>query len=204
VVYNHRFEDRGSPLEINIQRESAQCLKCGATFQHKEKHHSLLRIENKDFLREDYCLGCWSDDFEKDSDGVYSSWETRYHDLSVVRATPHEQFMPMLNLCYESIAEGGAEGESMAYMCALILRRQKVFRFVREEKEEEGERRSVLVFLDKHNDTQMRIVDPELTDGQMHEVKQRLEKKISPEEQAVTEEGSEAEGAEEGREANDE
>ncbi len=195
-------------MEINIQRESAQCLKCGASFQHEEKHHSLLKIEDKDFLREDYCLGCWSERSDQPgegSDGVYSSWETRYHDPSVATATPQEQFLPLLNLCYESIVEGGSNGESMAYMCALILRRQKIFRFVREEKEEEGERRSVLVFLDKHNGTQMRIVDPELTDAQLQEVKQRLEEKISPEEQASEEEDQEAQEAEaEGREADDE
>ncbi len=194
-------------MEINIQRESAQCLKCGATFQHEEKHHSLLRIEDKNFLREDYCLGCWSEQPEqpanKTPDGIYSSWETRYHDPSVAKATPQEQFLPLLNLCYESIAEGGFAGESMAYMCALILRRQKIFRFVRETKEEEGERRSVLVFLDKHNDTQMRIVDPGLTDVQMQDVKERLEEKISPREQATDGEGPEATGEEEGKEADD-
>ena len=190
-------------MEINIQRESAQCLKCGATFQHEEKHHSLLRIEVKDFLREDYCLACWSKQPEqpanKGPDGIYSSWETRYTDPSVAKATPQEQFLPLLNLCYESIAEGGSAGESMAYMCALILRRQKIFRFAREEKEEEGERRSVLVFHDKHNDTQMRIVDPGLTDAQLQEVKLRLEEKISPEEPA----DPETEGEEEGKEADD-
>jgi hypothetical protein len=69
----------------------------------------------------------------------------------------------------------------MAYMCALILRRQKIFRFVREEKGEPPASRGVLVFHDKHNDTQVRIADPELTDSQLQEVKQRLEEKIGPE-----------------------
>lgn len=171
-------------MEIKIQKESARCLKCDAVFQHEEKHHSLLRIEEKEFIREDYCLGCWSERLngKENSDNTYSCWETRYHDPAIARATPLEQFLPLLNLCYESIAEGGPGGESMAYMCALILRRQKVFRFVREEREETGERRSVLVFLDKQNDTQIRIVDPQLTDSGLQEVKLRLEEKIGPDE----------------------
>lgn len=170
-------------MEITVQKGLSQCLRCGAAFQHDEKHHSLLRIEGKDFLREDYCLSCWSERSSKDNgERIYSYWETRYRDPAVARATPQEQFLPLLNLCYESIAEGSADAEAMAYMCALILRRQRVFRFVREEKESAPPSRSVLVFLDKHNDTQIRIVDPELTDSRLQEVKQALEEKIGPEE----------------------
>ena len=111
-------------MEINIQKKSSQCLRCSTEFRHDEKHHSLLRIEGNDFLREDYCLACWPERSTKDGeDQLYSCWETRYIDPSVAKATPQEQFLPLLNLCYESIAEGGTDGEAMAYMCALILRR---------------------------------------------------------------------------------
>lgn len=108
---------------------------------------------------------------------VYSHWETRYRDPAVARTTPKEQYMPLLNLCYESVAQSGFDAEAMAYVCALVLRRQKVFRFVREEKDE-ASGRTVLIFADKHNDTQMRIVDPQLTESQLREVKQRLEAHI--------------------------
>ena len=176
-------------VEINIQRESSRCLKCDMEFAHDQKHHSLLKIEGKEFLREDYCIKCWTERPDNDdASRVYSSWETKYCDPSVAKATPQEQFLPMLNLCYESIAEGGPEGEAMAYMCALILRRQKIFRFVREEKEEQEPHRSVLIFVDKHNDTQIGIVDPELTDSQLQEVKQALEEKIGPEEDQTDDE----------------
>jgi hypothetical protein len=173
----------GRPVDINIQKEASRCLRCSSEFKHDDKHHSLLKIEGKDFLREDYCADCWSERSGVDEDDrVYSYWETRYRDPAVAKATPTEQFLPLLNLCYESIAGGGPEGEAMAYMCALILRRQKVFRFVREEKKGPEPHRSVLIFLDKHNDTQIMIVDPELTDSQLQEVKQTLEEKIGPEE----------------------
>lgn len=178
-------------MEINIQKESARCLRCDLEFKHDQKHHSLLKIEGKDFLREDYCAGCWSErSGVDDSERVYSYWETKYQDPAVAKATPTEQFLPLLNLCYESIAKGGPEGEAMAYMCALILRRQRVFRFVREEKNDPEPHRSVLVFLDKHNDTQIRIIDPELTDSQLQEVKQALEEKIGPEEEQTDDEQS--------------
>ncbi|GAB4333370.1 MAG: hypothetical protein Kow0099_05260 [Candidatus Abyssubacteria bacterium] len=82
----------------------------------------------------------------------------------------------MLNLCYQSIAQG-EDGAPMAYLCALILRRQKVFKLVREEKENG---KTVLVFSDKHNDTQIRVTDPALSESQFEDVKRRLEEILGP------------------------
>lgn len=163
-------------MEIQIQKGSSCCMACNTPFEHDQKHYSLLRIEGNMFLRQDYCERCWSQKAVSETDEVYSCWQTRYRDPSVEEATPKAQFMPLLNLCYESIAEGGPEAEAMAYMCALILRRQKVFKFVREQREESG--RSVLVFADKHNDTQIKVVDPQLTDSQLEDVRRRLEELI--------------------------
>ena len=171
----------GHIVEINIQKKSSRCLKCGEEFRHEQEHHSLLMIEDKDFLREDYCEKCWSERSDgAEADNAYSCWKSKYVDPSVARETPSEQFLPLLNLCYESIAQGDADARAMAYMCALILRRQKVFRFVREEKEESPPT-SVLVFFDKHNDTQIRIVDPQLTESQLQDVRKRLEAMLGPE-----------------------
>ena len=175
------FEGAADIVEINIQKRSPQCLKCDELFRHDQKHYSLLKIDGKDFLREDYCEKCWREhSAEAGADQVYSYWETSFQDPAVARATPKEQFLPLLNLCYESIARGGPDAEAMAYMCALILRRQKVFRFVREEQEEQdgSPPRSILVFSDKHNDTQIRIVDPQLTESQLQDVRGRLEEQI--------------------------
>jgi hypothetical protein len=165
-------------MEIQLQKESSRCMQCDAAFRHEEKHFSLLRIEDELFIREDYCERCWPEcSAALDMGRVYSYWETKYRDPAVARATPREQFVPLLSLCYESIAQGDPEGEATAYLCALILRRQKVFRFLREEAEETSGR-TVLVFSDQHNDTQIRIIDPQLTDSQLQEVRQKIEERI--------------------------
>ncbi len=162
-------------VEIQIHKGSSECLRCRQPFVHNQKHYSLLRIEGVDFFREDYCEACWKEAaYPPESDEVYSHWETKYRDPAVERATPKEQFLPLLNICYESIAVGGPDAEGMVYVCALILRRQKVFRFIREERDESLSR-DVLVFLDKHHDTQLRIVDPHLTDSRLREIREKLE-----------------------------
>jgi hypothetical protein len=168
-------EFRETRVEIQIQKESSQCLACKERFKHDERHHSLLKIEGNIFLREDYCEGCWIRGAGSRGE-IYSHWQTRYRDPAVASATPKEQFLPLLNLCYEAIAQGEA-GAAMAYMCALMLRRQKVFKLVREEKENG---RSVLIFSDRHNDTQIRVLDPGLSESQFEDARRRLEEVIGP------------------------
>jgi hypothetical protein len=168
----------GGVVEIFIQKESTECMACNVAFAHEQKHYSMLRIDEDAFLREDYCEKCWAEHSNiSENDRVYSYWETKYRDPAVEKATPREQFIPLLNLCYESIAQGSADSEAMAYMCALILRRQKVFRFVREEKDDSS-KKNMMIFFDKHNDTQMRITDPHLTESQLEDVKHKLEERL--------------------------
>ncbi len=169
------FKNSGGAVEILIQKESSECMKCNKAFAHEQRHHSLLKIEGNTFLREDYCEKCWGNRSELMEDTrVYSYWETKYRDPAAEKTIPKEQFIPLLNLCYESIAKDGQEAEAMAYMCALILRRQKIFKFIREDRDN-STGKTMLVFLDKHNDTQIRITDPHLTDSELKDVKQRLE-----------------------------
>jgi hypothetical protein len=172
------FENAGVIVEIQIQKESSECIRCSQAFAHEQKHFSLLKIEDNTFLREDYCEKCWGERSDPTRNAhVYSYWETKYRDPAVEKALPKEQFIPLLNLCYESIALDGPDADAMAYMCALILRRQKIFRFIREEKNESSGK-SELVFADKYNDTQIRITDPQLTEAQLEEVKHTLEERL--------------------------
>ncbi len=165
-------------MEIQIQRQSSRCTACGVPFSHEQKHYSLLKIESPNFLREDYCEACWEKRSQFPSTGeVYSRWETKYRDPAVAKATPEEQFRPLLDLCYESIAQGGADAEAMAYMSSLVLRRQKVFKFIREEQEDSSTKK-VLVFADKYNDTQIRIVDPQLTESQLESTRRMLQERL--------------------------
>ena len=163
-------------MEIEVQKESPHCIGCNEAFVNGQKHHSLLRIDANNFIREDYCEKCWAT--RPDAvETTYSHWETRYRDPAAAKATPEGQFMPLLKLCYESISQEGREFEATAYVSALVLRRQKVFRFIREEKEASSQR-NVLIFADKYNDTQIRVIDPQLTETELRGVKQKLEEQL--------------------------
>jgi hypothetical protein len=169
-------------VEIQIQKEASKCLSCGQPFTHEQKHFSLLKFQDNVFAREDYCEECWPKLSSDGTNPIYSTWQTKYRDPAAARETPEGQFMPLLSLFYENLA-GGASAEAVCYVCALVLRRQKVFKFVREEKESTSNR-PVLVFHDRHHDVQVKVVDPNVSEAEFREVKRKLEEHLSPKENA--------------------
>lgn len=171
-------------MEIHIQRDSNRCLACAQPFAHGQKHYSLLKLNDKAFVREDYCEECWPNlPSSEQDDSVYSRWQTTYLDPSVANATPEGEFMPLLSFFYDALAATVPDSEAAAYVCALVLRRQKIFKFLREEKDE-ASGKSVLLFHDKHHDVQVKIVDPKVTEAKFREVKQMLEERLSQKDRA--------------------
>jgi hypothetical protein len=162
-------------VEIQIQKEANRCIICGQAFAHEQKHYSLLKLEGEIFLREDYCEECWPKYTPDNGAGaIYSHWETRYRDPAAVKATPEGQFMPLLKLFYEHAAAGAPGDDAFCYVCALILRRQKVFRFIREEKEQDSNKNQ-LIFHDKYHDVQVKVPDPQVSEAEFQEVRRKLE-----------------------------
>jgi hypothetical protein len=166
-------------LEIQIQKDSSRCILCNQSFAHEQKHYSLLKLNEDVFLREDYCEECWPKSLNSDQDGsVFSRWQTKYRDPAAANATPEGEFMPLLRLFYDCLAGITPDSEALGYICALVLRRQKIFKFLKEEKEDSSGK-TVLVFHDKYYDVQVKVPDPNLTETQFREVKQKLEEHLS-------------------------
>ncbi len=167
-------------MEIQIQKGSSRCNLCGQLFVHEQTHYSLLRAGEELFLREDYCEECWPQFLTPEEEkSLFSHWVTKYRDPSAARATPEGQFMPLLKLFYEKVAIATRDAQAFCYVCALILRRQKVFKLVREEKADAG--KTMLVFHDKYNDVQVKVKDPDLNETEFRQVKQELEGHLSQE-----------------------
>ena len=135
-------------------------------------------------MREDYCEECWPE-FISANDGneIYSHWQTRYKDPAAAKAVPEGQFMPLLKLFYDHLTGDFPGAAAFCYVCALVLRRQKVFRFVREETEKDSDK-MVLVFHDKYHDVQIKVPDPKVTDAEFQEVRQKLEAHLSQKEKS--------------------
>lgn len=158
-------------MEIKISKAGRICAACERDFEHEERVHSLLRASEGQMVREDYCAACW--DSKGRGESSYSAWTTRYIDPRIAEQEPPEVFSPLRQLFYEAVEANERRELAKAYLAAQLLRRQKVFRLIKEAEEGEGDVR-VALFADRIGDRLIEVRDPNLTYAEMEEGRQAL------------------------------
>jgi hypothetical protein len=157
-------------MEIKITRSAAACCVSGRDFMHDEEYVSVLRVREGEFHREDYAKEHWEERFRE---GAYSVWTPKYYDPKVAEAEPAETFSPLRQLFYE--AQAGAERveQAKAFLAAQLLRRQKVFRLVKESDETETEVR-ISLYSDRLGNRLIEVRDPSFTYPELEAGRQLL------------------------------
>lgn len=150
-------------MDIRIVKSARQCHRCESAFEHDQTIHSLTRIVDHELAREDYCENCWE---AADREALYSSWKTRYYDPEVAEAEPPENFSPLRQTFYESVERDSREQTAVAYLAAQLLRRQKVFRLIKETEGIDGEPSTVL-FNDRLGNRLIEVHDPQLSHDEL-------------------------------------
>lgn len=131
-------------------------------------------------MRSDYCLACWEQALEGESGTtVHSLWRTRYVDRDAARRTPPNEYTPLLEICYDALSSEDAEQQSLAYLTAMVLRRQKVFRLVRREQDEATQQEAYL-FFDKVNQVEVRVPDPPMSLDSLRATRRVLQSRLAP------------------------
>lgn len=146
-------------MEIKISKSSRICTGCERPFVHEEELTSLVRIINQAFTREDYCAACWKTDF---SQGAFSVWSPRFYDPKVAEQQPPEVFSPLRQVFYDAAESEDRSETAVAYLAAQLLRRQKVFRLLKESDGADGDVR-VTLYADRIADRLIEARDPALT-----------------------------------------
>ena len=162
-------------MDIRIGKSSRVCAACERDFVHEETIHSLLRLTGPEFSREDYCISCWEGD---KAGAAYSSWSPQYYDPAVAEAEPPEVFSPLRQLFYDAVEGDTRQSYSVAYLAAQLLRRQKVFRLIKESDEAESAM-SVLLFADRIGDRLIEVRDPDLTHEELQLGRQTLVERLN-------------------------
>ncbi|HOZ46887.1 MAG TPA: hypothetical protein PLO37_00565 [Candidatus Hydrogenedentes bacterium] len=176
-------------MEIKISRTAQQCTQCERAFEHEESLRSLVRIENQELTREDYCAACWEDRLAL---GAFSVWSPRYYDPKVAEQEPPETFSPLRRIFYDAAeAEGRAE-LARAYLAAQLLRRQKVFRLIKESSDPDAEVR-VALFVDRLSSSLVEVRDPNLTYEELAAARITLMEALAKLENGEAKDGIEAE-----------
>ncbi len=178
-------------MDIKIGKGAHVCAGCERNFVHEEEYHSLVRIEEQAFLREDFCRSCWDPDR---ASSAYSAWSPRYYDPKVAEQEPPEVFSPLRQTFYEAVESDARNVMAMAYLAAQLLRRQKVFRLIKESDDPEGEL-NVTLFADRIGNRLIEVRDPSLSYGELEEGRRLLMEHLNALESAEAESSGEAEDA---------
>lgn len=150
-------------MEIKINKSARQCHGCQKTFAHEQRLTSALQRGPEGWLREDYCPECWNDERGEKSLCV---WSAQYQDPAVLEQQPAEAFSPLRQAFYEAAEKQGREAIALAYLAGQLLRRQKVFRFIKQTIDPETEA-AVMLFLDRIGNRMIEVHDPNLTTAEL-------------------------------------
>lgn len=146
-------------MDIKIGKSARSCTKCEEIFSHEQEMFSVVRVQDELFVREDFCPQCWTNDEGTKS---YSYWSPRFYDPEVAAQAPPESFSPLRQIFYDSVESRDRDQLAVAYLAAQLLRRQKVFRLLKEVDDPDAES-NVILFSDRIGNRLIEVQDPSLT-----------------------------------------
>jgi hypothetical protein len=157
-------------MEIKISKCSAKCHGCDRPFVHEEKVHSLVVSDEDTLVRRDYCAPCHS---ELQQPQVFCSWNVHFSDPKALEAEQHEAFSPLRRLFYDLAVLQERNQLAQAYLAAQLLKRQKVFRQIKESEEKDGAEK-VTLFLDRVGNRLIETRDLNFTYTELDEARVHL------------------------------
>lgn len=157
-------------MSIKISKNAHLCAACGNDFQHDQTITSTVKKWEGALHREDFCKDCWREERNKEA---YSVWNMVYHDPKLESEEPPEVFSPLRQLFYEAAEEESRIEMAKAFLAAGLLRRQKVFRLIKESDEAEGNIR-VTLYTDRLGNRLIEVPDPQFTYAELETARVRL------------------------------
>jgi hypothetical protein len=157
-------------MNIKISKNSHSCAACGNDFQHEQELTSTVKVAEGVLHRLDFCRDCWNSEQSKDA---YSVWSMVYHDPKVENQEPAEVFSPLRQLFYEAAEEQSRIEMAKAFLAAGLLRRQKVFRLIKESDESDGDVR-ITLYTDRIGNRLIEVPDPQFTYAEMDKARALL------------------------------
>jgi len=157
-------------MEIKICKCAVKCFSCESPFEHEQKVHSLVVSEEDSLVRQDYCDKCFADTSREQA---YCAWNVRFCDPKVLEAEQQETFSPLRRLFYDLAVLEQRDSLAQAYLAAQLLKRQKVFRQIKEADDNDGAGK-VILFLDRLGNRLIEARDLNFTYTELDEARVQL------------------------------
>jgi len=168
-------------MNIKISKNAHACAACGNDFQHEQELTSTVKVAEGVLHRLDFCRDCWDNEQNKDT---YSVWSMVYHDPKIENQEPPEVFSPLRQLFYEAAEEDSRIEMAKAFLAAGLLRRQKVFRLIKESDESDGDVR-ITLYTDRIGNRLIEVPDPQFTYAEMDKARLLLIERLQELEKAA-------------------
>jgi hypothetical protein len=176
-------------MEIDLKKIGRKCSGSDTIFKHGDAVVSLVRPSEEGLAREDYHSSFWHEGL---SEGALAVWRTVYRDASQEEESERkEAASPLRVFFYEALSLTTRPGYAQAFLAAQLLRRQRVFRLLKEPTKDSGER--VMLFLDLESDAIVEVPDPDFSLDELKEARSGLEKAIADSKDEEREEAGAAE-----------
>ncbi|MCH7909323.1 MAG: hypothetical protein IIB38_06870 [Candidatus Hydrogenedentes bacterium] len=134
-----------------------------------------MRLEEGSLIREDFCTQCWGDNTATQT---YSVWSPVFYDPLVAEQGSEESFSPLRQLFYDSVSSDERSSLALAYLAAQLLRRQKVFRLIKESDDPEATQH-VILFSDRIGNRLIEVRDPSLTYAELEDGRRELMERLT-------------------------
>ena len=157
-------------MSIKISKNSHNCAACGLDFQHGQALTSTVKKADGALHREDFCKDCWRTELNQEA---YSVWSVNYHDPKVESEEPPEVFSPLRQLFYEAAEEQSRLEMAKAFLAAGLLRRQKVFRLIKDSDDVDASVR-VTLYADRIGNRLIEVPDPQFTYAELDTARLQL------------------------------
>ncbi len=154
-------------MDWNIAKPRRQCV-CGRELAENETYFAALVEENEEFVRHDYCLGCWEK--IEDPDSFFSFWKATIPPKEHKRRLFADDSV-LVDFFLRLEDEEEEQKQQFFYLLALILMRKKLLKF--EDVERDGDT-EVLVLRMPRKDRTLRVRDPKLSDEEIEALKDQL------------------------------
>ncbi len=180
-------------MEIRIGKSTRVCARTQQPFEHGQELLSLVKHGEDGFVREDYSKDAWNPEC---AEGAVAVWATTYVDPDINSAQPDETFSPLRDLFYQAVESEDRTELAKAYLAAQLLRRQKVFRLIKEGEESDTDSKFAL-FTDRIGNRMIEVRDPNLSYAELNAARTSLMDTLNASETPdASDEGNEEEVAE--------
>lgn len=176
-------------MEIRIGKPGRECAATDRSFEHGETVVSMVKIENQALVRLDFARASFEPEM---ANSALAVWETEFIDPRVAEQEPEEAYSPLRKLFYEAVESTDRVELAKAFLAAQLLRRQKVFRLIKESAEAEEDSR-VALFTDRINNRLIEVRDPNLSFAELEQGRTRLVEQLTEMEAAAGDSAAETE-----------